>query len=138
MYDMIAKGGVLMWPLLACSVLAIAIVVDRFLVVRAARRNVAAVCRAAAAALLEGDEAAARAPCERSPGPAATVLLGVIEALSGGRIHAEGVASRLGSRVTGEAAFGALVCAFASGWRCRISAVQASILADDPEIVSTC
>ncbi len=97
MYDMIAKGGVLMWPLLLCSVLAIAIVIDRFFVVRAARRNVAAVCRPATDAVFDGDPAAGRTICERTPGPAATVLAGVIEALSAGRIHAEGVASRLGT-----------------------------------------
>lgn len=38
--EIFLKGGVLMWPILLCSIIGLAIVIDRFLVIRRARINV--------------------------------------------------------------------------------------------------
>ena len=102
MLDLIAKGGVLMWPIVTCSVIALAIVADRLIFIWVARRNLTAVCSAATSAVLGGDCEAALDLCQERPGAASTVLVQVIAALPAGRVHAEGVASRLGSRVLRE------------------------------------
>lgn len=36
-YDVIFRGGILMWPIMACSVVVVAITIERFLVLRQAR-----------------------------------------------------------------------------------------------------
>ena len=42
LYQIFIKGGVIMWMILACSILALSVVIDRFIVIRRAKINVPA------------------------------------------------------------------------------------------------
>ena len=42
LYELFVKGGVIMWMILACSILALSVVIDRFIVIRKAKINVPA------------------------------------------------------------------------------------------------
>ncbi len=42
LFDIFLKGGIVMWPILLCSIIGFAVVIDRFLVLRSAKINVPA------------------------------------------------------------------------------------------------
>jgi biopolymer transport protein ExbB len=76
MLEQLLKGGPLMIPLLACSIISLAVVYDRWLAFRANRRiDTRALRSNVRLRLLDGDVGGAIEECAESRGPIAAVLL---------------------------------------------------------------
>ncbi len=76
----LAAGGPVMMPLLACSLLAVFVIIERFFYLRTAARFKDALVEEIQADLAEGDTAAAVERCERAGGTVAAVLAAGIRA----------------------------------------------------------
>ncbi len=74
MFEPIARGGVVMIPLLLCSVIALVVAVERWLYLRHARPDSKRLMDKIRAALERGSQEEARGVCEATPGPVARVL----------------------------------------------------------------
>jgi biopolymer transport protein ExbB len=74
MWSYFAKGGPVMWPLLVLSVLGVAVVIWRWLALRAATRNSASVVAAVRERLLAKDPMGAIAATEAHPGSVANIV----------------------------------------------------------------
>jgi biopolymer transport protein ExbB len=74
LFDPILKGGIVMIPLLLCSVIALVISIERWLYLRHARVDTSRLMSKIRSALDEGSTQQARGNCEATPGPVARVL----------------------------------------------------------------
>ncbi len=74
MIDLIAKGGPLMWLLLGCSILAMAISLDRFFHFHRARVDVSELLQGLANLIRRRNYAEALHECAGTPGPVARVI----------------------------------------------------------------
>ncbi len=74
MFHTIARGGVVMIPLLLCSVVALIIAIERWLYLRHANADTTRMMAKIRAALERGSPEEARGVCEGTPGPVARVL----------------------------------------------------------------
>lgn len=74
MWSYFEKGGPVMWPLLACSILGVTVAIWRAVVIWRAGHDVPELMKQLRAALLEGDVQATIAACEESPGPVAAIV----------------------------------------------------------------
>jgi biopolymer transport protein ExbB len=74
LFDPIVKGGIVMIPLLLCSVIALVIAIERWLYLRHARVDTSRLMGRIRSALGEGSTEQARGVCEATPGPVARVL----------------------------------------------------------------
>ena len=74
MFATIARGGIVMIPLLLCSVVALIVTVERWLYLRHANVDTARMMAKIRAALERGSTQEARGVCEATPGPVARVL----------------------------------------------------------------
>ena len=74
MWSYFAKGGPVMWPLLILSVLAVVVVVWRWLALRAATRNAGSLMAALRERLLAHDMKGAVAACDAHPGSVANIV----------------------------------------------------------------
>lgn len=72
--DLIRLGGPIMWPILGCSVLAVAIIVERFLTLSRTRTQTARFLEDVAGAVKRNKVAEALALCERARGPVAAMV----------------------------------------------------------------
>jgi len=77
---LLSKGGPVMVPLAVCSMLAVTVIVERYLVLRRADRGGAELIGAIRRALHDGDGEEALARCEEIGGPVATVLAAGVRA----------------------------------------------------------
>jgi biopolymer transport protein ExbB len=76
MLEQFLKGGVMMWPLLACSLVSMAVVYERWVAFRANRKiDTRALRSKVLACLRAGDPNGAIAECAATGGPIASVLL---------------------------------------------------------------
>jgi len=74
LFDPIMRGGVVMIPLILCSVVALAISIERWLYLKNARVDTARLMGRIRSALENGSVEQARGICEATPGPVARVL----------------------------------------------------------------
>ncbi len=72
--DWFRRGGAFMYPLALCSIVGLAVIVERFLALRRASTNTRVLVRSVLLALRTGGIPEAIAACERSRGPVARVL----------------------------------------------------------------
>lgn len=85
----LAKGGPVMVPLAVCSMLALTVLVERFLALRHADRGGEALIARIRRAYLAGDGAEALHECERVGGPVANVLAAGLRAYLRGELVTE-------------------------------------------------
>lgn len=81
----LVMGGPVMVPLAACSLVSIAVIIERWLYYRRASADTEQLMRQVRAALGRGDLDQARSLCERAPGPVAAVLAAGLHAAWQGR-----------------------------------------------------
>ncbi|MHA2621571.1 MAG: MotA/TolQ/ExbB proton channel family protein [bacterium JZ-2024 1] len=74
-FNLFVKGGIVMYPLLLCSILAVYIIVDRIRNLRQATINSRELLTKAKTLLLQGNETALRLLLDETPGPVSRVLL---------------------------------------------------------------
>jgi biopolymer transport protein ExbB len=73
-FHTIVRGGIVMIPLLLCSIVALIVAIERWLYLRNANVDTARVMAKIRAALERGSVEEARGVCEATPGPVARVL----------------------------------------------------------------
>ena len=101
MLEHILKGGPLMIPLMACSLISLAVVFDRFMAFRANNKvDTRSLATKVMARLREGDTQGAITLCEGSRGPVASVLLAGLHSYA--HLHGKGESSDTLRLVVGE------------------------------------
>jgi biopolymer transport protein ExbB len=74
MWTYVERGGPVMWPLLALSILGVTVAIWRWWALRQVTRNVAGFMTQLRSALVEGDVDGAVAVCERFPSPVSAIV----------------------------------------------------------------
>ncbi len=72
--DMMFKGGVIMWPILACSLIGAFVVIERYLVLRKAKVDVSEFMRKLRSLFHRGEIAAVLTYCEEKNAPVANII----------------------------------------------------------------
>ncbi len=73
-FSIVAKGGWLMVPIFICSLVAVAIIIERWIALRRARINAHSFFMEIKGLILKGDLAGAIERCRKTPGPVASIL----------------------------------------------------------------
>lgn len=74
-FSVVLKGGYLMYPIIACSIIALAVFLERWYVLRIARDKVKKYVRSLRKALNQKDLAAVIEVSQKHPGPASRIIL---------------------------------------------------------------
>jgi biopolymer transport protein ExbB len=74
LFSMFLKGGIVMWPILFCSILGLAVVIDRYIVIRKARINVPAFLVRIRGLIKKKDISGAISYCMEEKSPIANVV----------------------------------------------------------------
>lgn len=77
--DIIEKGGVLMWPIILCSVIALTVFIEKLIHLHRARIDTGKFMHSVRETLLMDGVPAAIALCEETPGPIAAVIKAALE-----------------------------------------------------------
>ncbi len=85
MLQYFAKGGIMMWPLLLCSVLSAAIIIERFFYYHRVKTDIAGFMQDLKKLVYIGQIAEAISLCEQTPGPVAFVLAAGLKEKAHGR-----------------------------------------------------
>jgi biopolymer transport protein ExbB len=72
--DMMFKGGIIMWPILACSLIGAFVVIERYLVLRKAKVDVSEFMRKLRSLFHRGEIAAVATYCEEKNAPVANII----------------------------------------------------------------
>jgi biopolymer transport protein ExbB len=72
--DMMFKGGVIMWPILGCSLIAVYVVIERYLVLRRAQVDVSEFMRKLRSLFHRGEFSAVLTYCEEKDAPVANII----------------------------------------------------------------
>ncbi len=72
------NGGPIMWPLFACAIIAVAVMIERFIVIARAGQDNEALVEQVRGQLKQGRVNEALALCEQSPGPIAQLLASAV------------------------------------------------------------
>lgn len=89
MITYILKGGFMMWPLMVCSILSLAIIIDRFLFFRNISVDEKLLMSELVAEVKKHNIPNAISVCQKHPGPVARVLSAALEKFSAGRLEIE-------------------------------------------------
>lgn len=83
-FQFLLRGGWIMWPLFACAIVAVAVMIERSLVLRREARGAEAITRTVADLITSGNTAGALAAAEKAPGVVGRVLTAGLRALPRG------------------------------------------------------
>lgn len=72
--DMFLKGGSIMWPILACSIIGLAVIIERYIVIRKSKINVAAFLIKIRGMLKKKDVEAAMQYCLEEKSPVSNII----------------------------------------------------------------
>ncbi|HOM70840.1 MAG TPA: MotA/TolQ/ExbB proton channel family protein [Armatimonadota bacterium] len=98
-YAFLAKGGPVMIPLMACSVISVAVAIERYFTIRRATADSSDLARSVEDWLYNGESELAAAECEKSETPVGTVLAAGIRSRKLGADRAERVMEEQAQRV---------------------------------------
>ena len=84
MLDILVKGGFLMYPIMLCSVLSVAVIIERLLQIRRASKNSDKFNRLVRSSLDRGDLEGAIQKCEQHDGPLSAIILSGLSRVSRG------------------------------------------------------
>jgi biopolymer transport protein ExbB len=87
LFGIVAKGGWLMIPIALCSLIMIAVIIERFLALREAKINMGSFMMKIRAALKEGSIGEALRICTETKGPVASVFSAALEKHKEGRLE---------------------------------------------------
>ncbi|MFA5345799.1 MAG: MotA/TolQ/ExbB proton channel family protein [Candidatus Omnitrophota bacterium] len=99
MFDLFLKGGPLMWPILACSIVSVAIIIERYYCFYQARTKFPNIVPRVKALLRDGKASEVLKLCERTPGPIAHILAVGIHVRDRSPEEREKLISRAGSKI---------------------------------------
>lgn len=74
LFQMFLKGGLIMWPILFCSVLGLAVVIDRYIILRRAKINIPAFMVRIRGLLKKKDVSGAISYCMEEKSPVANII----------------------------------------------------------------
>jgi biopolymer transport protein ExbB len=83
--DMFLKGGLVMWPILACSIIGLAIAVEKFIVIRKSKINVPAFSIKIRGILKKKDVASAMGYCMEEKSPISNIIRRGLKKIKFGR-----------------------------------------------------
>ncbi|MBI5554841.1 MAG: MotA/TolQ/ExbB proton channel family protein [Elusimicrobia bacterium] len=89
MLEYFSKGGIMMWPLLLCSILSAAIIIERLFYYHRAKTDIAGFMTKLKKLMYADKIAEAVSLCEQTPGPVAFVLAAGLKDKEHGRIAME-------------------------------------------------
>lgn len=89
MLEYFAKGGIMMWPLLLCSILAAAIIIERFFYYHRAKTDIASFMAELKKLVYAKKITEAVKLCDQTPGPVAFVLAAGLKDQEHGRLAME-------------------------------------------------
>ena len=78
-FDLIEKGGLLMWPIVGCSVIALTVFIERMIHLHRARIDAGNFLHTVRETLRNGGTEEAISLCEETPGPVAAVIKAALE-----------------------------------------------------------
>lgn len=85
LFDIFVKGGLVMYPIALCSVIAVAFIIEKFIYLRRIRIDVDNLIARIKASLEAGKMMEAIAACDAAPGPIANVFKAGLKKADGGR-----------------------------------------------------
>jgi biopolymer transport protein ExbB len=83
--EMFLKGGLVMWPILACSIIAVAIAIEKFLIIRKAKINVPAFSIKIRGILKKKDVTGAMGYCMEEKSPISNIIRRGLKKIKFGR-----------------------------------------------------
>lgn len=95
--DWFQRGGIFMWPLLLCSVVGLAVVIERFVTISRSTRNTAGTVTRCLRALETGGPEAARRACTEDRSPAARIVYAGLSRIGQGTSQIERAIEAAGS-----------------------------------------
>ncbi len=113
--DMFFKGGLVMWPILLCSILGLAVTIERFIVLRKARINVPAFMVRIRGFIKKKDVSGAISYCMQEKSPVANIIRKGLKKYKFGHERVKEAIENAGSQEISKLEKGLLVLASVAG-----------------------
>jgi len=115
LFNIFIKGGMVMWPILLCSVIGVAIIIDRFIVLRKARINVPAFMVRIRGFIKKNDIPGAISYCMEEKSPIANIIKKGLKKYRYGHERVKEAVENAGRQEIGKLEKGLMILASVSG-----------------------